>query len=529
MGQTAHHREFDAARLRLKGDLDAVRRTLGRRSLAAFGRLYFPHLFKLPDSDLHRDLYGLLETTPAQRGQRLAIAAPRGSAKSTVVSGVYLLWSLCHATEQYIVILSATADQAAGFLDLVKDELATNHQLREDFPEVCEPLGRKPRPERWRKDEIITRTGIRISALGAGQRLRGRKHGPDRPTLIVLDDIEHVNNTETPEVRRKLDRWFRRTVLRCGTSTTNIIMVGTIQHYDALLAKVVDPKQFPTWRGCVYRSIVRWSPAKELWETWTNLFHGRGEWADHTGPAAAKAFCAQHREAMLADTEVLWPVAEPYEYLMEMREGDGHLSFDAEMQNEPVNPAECLFQPEDIVYWDQAWPNEGALFAAIGDHARIVGACDPSLGKSGSDYSAIITLLQDTRTRQLYVLDADIRRRLPNQTIEDIIAHHQHRRYDRFVVESNGFQELMVNQLQDRARKAGQSLPIRMVTHQRDKRARIQNLHPHVHSGALQFNTHHHELLEQLRFYPKASHDDGPDALEMAATLAISRPPLEVA
>lgn len=518
------------ARLHAHEQLVVQRRDLGRQSLRAFAHLFFPHLLRAPDGQLHRDLYALLQPTPEQRGLRLAVAAPRGHAKSTLVSGVYVLWCICFHLEQYIVLLSDTADKAAMFLDLIKAELATNTRLREDFPEVCEPLGRKPRPERWRKEEIITRTGLRVTALGAGQRLRGRKHGPDRPTLLVLDDIENEDNTETPEARRKLENWFAKTVLKSGTPRTNVIVVGTIQHYDALLATLVDPVRSPAWTSRVYRAIVHWSPATDLWETWTNLYHRRTELDGHTGPQAAQAYFVQHREAMLANTEVLWPELEDYEQLMIMRESEGHQSFDSEKQNEPVNAADCLFQPEDFVYWDEQWPNEEALRTAVGADGWMIGACDPSLGrhKTHGDYSAIVTILRNMHTGHLYVLDADIARRTPDRTIDDILVYHGQRRYDCFAVETNSFQQLMADELRRRGNARGLYVPIEEVRHTTDKVARIQGLQPLVKSGTLQFSKRHRLLLEQLRLFPKAPHDDGPDALEMAVDRAHSRQPVYV-
>ncbi|MBU0640031.1 MAG: hypothetical protein KKB50_14285, partial [Planctomycetes bacterium] len=55
-----------------------------------------------------------------------------------------------------------------------------------------------------------------------------------------------------------------------------------------------------------------------------------------------------------------------------------------------------------------------------------------------------------------------------------------------------------------------------------DKLARIQSLQPLVRSGTLQFSRKHAVLLEQMMLFPKAAHDDGPDALEMAVAAARS-------
>jgi hypothetical protein len=124
---------------------------------------------------------------------------------------------------------------------------------------------------------------------------------------------------------------------------------------------------------------------------------------------------------------------------MLMRESEGPASFDSEKQNEPVNPADCLFLEEEFHYWDDRWASPEELIAAVGKNACWIGACDPSLGKSRkhADDSAIITLLRDSSTGTLYVIDADIQRRKPNLIIENVLIYQRLRRYTKFALESN--------------------------------------------------------------------------------------------
>ncbi|MCH8316556.1 MAG: phage terminase large subunit [Planctomycetes bacterium] len=58
------------------------------------------------------------------------------------------------------------------------------------------------------------------------------------------------------------------------------------------------------------------------------------------------------------------------------------------------------------------------------------------------------------------------------------------------------------------------------ITHTSDKLGRIQSLQPMISSGMVRFSRHHRVLLDQLRQFPMAAHDDGPDALQMAVELA---------
>ncbi len=110
-------------------------------------------------------------------------------------------------------------------------------------------------------------------------------------------------------------------------------------------------------------------------------------------------------------TRVLWPKCEDYYTLMTVRASEGRASFDSEKQNEPVNPEDCYFQESDFQYWDDEYDSVEHLIDAINGRYVIVGACDPSIGRQGrrGDDSAVISILRDTQSGHLYVIDADIR------------------------------------------------------------------------------------------------------------------------
>jgi predicted phage terminase large subunit-like protein len=89
-------------------------------------------------------------------------------------------------------------------------------------------------------------------------------------------------------------------------------------------------------------------------------------------------------------------------------------------------------------------------------------------------------------------------------------------RFSVFGVEANHFQEMMVNDLRRRAKDADVKLPVKQINNRSNKQSRIANLEPEVTQGRIQFCRRHQLFLDQLRQFPFAAHDDGPDALEMA-------------
>ena len=203
-----------------------------------------------------------------------------------------------------------------------------------------------------------------------------------------------------------------------------------------------------------------------------------------------------------------------------MKVSEGEASFNSEEQNEPINPEDCLFNDEWFDYYN---PHE----IDFSNGFEFFGFVDPSLGKSKkSDYSAIITIAKETATGYMYVEDADIERRHPDKIITDVIekafriGKQYKARYKVFGAETNQFQWFLKEQLAKASAKAEVYLPIQEVNQTTDKVLRVQTLQPDVKNKYLKFNRQHKKLLEQLRYFPMADHDDGPDALESCRTLA---------
>lgn len=521
-------------RLAIASDAEALRsarRQLGRESIEAFARLYLSAHFVLPPSRMHREMFAALLNATSTRGIRSAIAAPRGHAKTTVISVAYVLWCACYGHEPFIVLVSNTGDQAEDLLTAVKHELESNERILSDFPRVAEPFDRRPQPTRWRRREIITRSGVKILALGAGQKIRGRKHRENRPTLIIADDIENEEEVRSADQRENKLAWFQKALLKAGVAArTNVIIVGTILHYDSLLARLIGSEsgntEFPGWSVARYQAVESFAERADLWARWEAIFATREEFDGATGLDAALAFYTANQVELEKGTKVLWPERESYLQLMELRIKEGRASFDSEKQNEPVDPDSCYFREEQFVYWDEKFESDADLCRQLGRGASVYGACDPSLGGGRlRDDTAIITLLYDRESKVYYVLDADIKSRKPKEIIDTILQYHKIRRYEGFAMETNQFQVVLAKELKNASMDTKHPLRVKEVNHTTDKVARIQSLEPLISAGRVRFSRRHRQLIDQLRQFPKAAHDDGPDALEMAvAVTRIGRP-----
>lgn len=502
--------------LAIRSELSQQRRQLGASSPEAFSRIYLTAHCVSAFSRMHTEVFKKLATLTENRSSRLAIAAPRGHAKSTIVSLAYVLWSVLYGKERFVLLVSATREQVVLLLKTIKDELQQNSLLLEDFPKICIPKGVPGQPKPWRDNRILLPNGAMISAYGAGQGLRGAKNESHRPGLIIVDDIENYELVISEEQRQKLKDWFTGTLLHSGHPGTNVVVVGTVLHHDSLLANLINPDLNHGWTGMLYKAVEEFSDHPNLWDKWSGIFRAREEFNGQTGSEAARQYYESKATSMDQGVRVLWPERESYYDLMVMREREGQAAFQSEKQNEPIDPEQCIFNEQNFHYWDDEYNDVEHLLKALGD-GYFFGACDPSLGRrtGRGDYTAILIVFvpEDSQTR--YVIVADISRRSPDQTIEQIIRYAKMYDLLGFIVESNHFQEVMVDNLRRRVQELNVALPFYPLSNRSNKQSRIASLEPAINQGLIRFYRCHQLLLDQLRQFPLGRHDDGPDALEM--------------
>ncbi|MEW5728296.1 MAG: phage terminase large subunit [Pseudomonadota bacterium] len=487
-------------------ELDGFDRTeAGRRERVArserdfgfFCQTYFPHFGRAEYSAFHQWIFSELPLVIAsQDGQREAIAAPRGNAKSTYITQLLTLWAVMFRKRRYPVILSDAIEVAAMMLEGIKAELEANPRLAFDYPDL---VGEGPV---WQIGTIVTRNGAKIQAAGAGKRIRGARHGAQRPDLVIFDDIENDDNVKSPEQRDKREDWIDKAIEPLGPpdGSMHIIYVGTVLAPDAVLARKL---KHPMWRATKFKAVIGYPDRMDLWDQWEETLRNDGR-------EAAEAFYRTNHADMEAGAVVLWPAVQPFKRLMEIRLRIGRKAFNSEYQNTPM-AEDAVFGR--FVYWVQQVPRW-----------IFVGALDPSLGKNNKarDPSAILIGGFDREEGRLDVVEASIRRRLPNVIISDAVALQRQYRCLMWFVESVQFQEFLRTQLMKEAVRQGVPFPARAVIPHADKVLRIESLQPPMDDGLIRLHASQTTLIEQLEGFPEADHDDGPDCLEMLWTGAVT-------
>ncbi len=461
----------------------------GGEGFEFFLKTYLPHYVKGEDSLFHRAIFDLAPTIlTAQTGKREMLIAPRGSSKSTHMSLGFALYCIIMRRTRFCLEVCDVYAQAALLIEAIKAELTTNPRLQTDFPEAC-GQGRV-----WREGEIVTRQNIRVRGLGAGQKLRGLRHGPHRPDLMFFDDIENDEAVRSPDQRDKLEAWINRAALKVGPpdGSMHVLWVNTILHWDAV---TVREAKKPAWRVTKFQAIIQFPNRMDLWEEFEEVYHNDGE-------EEARAFYAVRKAEMDEGAQVNWPAMQPLVWLMLQRAG-GHDSFATEYQNQPISEGNPFAK---LVFWTQP-QREWIHFGAI----------DPSLGgkKKGRDPSAILIGGFDRLSGKMDVVEASIRKRLPDLIIADTIALQREYRCLLWFVESVQFQEFLRTSLMVEAAKQGVGISAVPIIPAADKNLRIERLQPPIAAGLIRLNPTQTTLIEQLQQWPNGAHDDGPDTLDM--------------
>ncbi|MBF0388435.1 MAG: hypothetical protein HQL20_11420 [Candidatus Omnitrophica bacterium] len=479
-----------------------------RHSLALFMKTYLPEHCSRKLEYFHLEIIRALEEATFKRNMKIALVSPRGYGKSTIVSLAYPLWCLAYGHEAYIVILSSTQVRARDIFDNIRAEVAGNELLRRAVPHLFD------QPAKWKNGYAMTAGGIKVIATSVDSEIRGLRNRESRPSLVINDDIETSKNTYSLESRQKFHKKFAKEVLKLGDTKTNVILCGTMLSQDSLQGKIHKKKDFHGWITIRHKSVIEFSTRVDLWEQWSLIYRGLGNFNGFSGWDAARMFFESRKAAMLQGTRVLWEAYEDYYTLIVQKEEIGDIAFYSEKQNDPKEGGNLYFDSKGIVRWDDEGIVESGLFHK---HAVLIGAADFGYSqKASADYSVISTVLLDTKTNIIYVLDSVGDQWPYDILVKQVVDMHRKRKYARFVVEANGAQ-VWFKEADELKRN---HIEVQEIVHTETKHNRLMSLFLSIQNGSVKLSKHHIALWEQLTSYPHCAHDDYIDSLAMAVSAA---------
>lgn len=422
----------------------------------------------LPFSPMHKEIAKQLLDPNIKR---LALAAPRGHAKSTLVSFFNILHAALYKRKKNIVIVSASEALAVSFLRRIKTELEFNPKIQILFG--------PQKSEKWSETEIILSNGVAIHAKGRGAQLRGLISGANRPDYIVLDDIEDEELVRSEIRRADLEQWFNSTVIpTVAPKLGQIVLIGTILHQDSLLNSVLT---------------------------------------------TYKDFTTAKYSALDENDQPIWPEKFTKKFLNKIR--DSYIarhqlpSFYMEYMNDPSPVESAVFHDRDFQFYNpDHMPDRRTLTVEV--------SIDLGGGstKKGGDYTAIV-VTGTSRNNKVYVLEV-IAEQMGTDTDRLInLMFEVNSRYtpQTMFVEKTMATNFILATLETEQLNRGQYMPIKLITPPRGagKRAgmsdakfqRISALAPQVRAGNILFLPNQHRLFKEAYDFPRGKHDDVLDAL----------------
>jgi predicted phage terminase large subunit-like protein len=429
-----------------------------------------------PIPDVHREWWALCMSEYPQ----VAIAAPRGHAKSTCITFAYTLFILLTKRSQHLLLLGSNEALASAFLHDIKAELNENEALRRDF-------GLERLIKETETDLIVELTGahkFRIVVKGAGQRMRGLKWERKRPDTCVFDDMEDEEMVLNEGRREKFRRWFYGTVRPILRGGGKIRGVGTIIGFDSLLERMMPSEKSA-------------QTVKEPLRVYSS---------DPKGWASIKYRAHSHDFA-----EILWPEQRNAEDLKKIRSEYAAMGmldiYGQEYLNDPIDPTTAYFRQQDFIAMKPADFETRKAYYAAGDLA--IGENDRSaytvLVVGGLDNDGFLNIVDVRRGR----LDGE-------QIVDEIFSIHARWDEQMFRLESENIEKAIGPFLYRKMDETGVYINISSKAPTKDKDKRAQSIRARMRAGKVRFNKEaewYADFEEELLKYPKAPFKDQVDAI----------------
>lgn len=456
-----------------------IKRTLkSKRHLHIFGRYFFPEVIK-GKSDVpgcHMDLLAELSTT-----KHSGIIFPRGFAKSTWEK-IDTIHDIVYNLEPVILYIGVTLTDAKFHFNSIKNELDGNDLLIAIFGHL-RSIATSDTAVKWNDSHFRTSNGVDCVARGSCKG-RGVNINGQRPTKIILDDIENDELVRSSERRIKLHEWLVKVIFPSKDKVRGKIkMIGTLLHEHCELT------QFHEKHGGIKRKAIE-------------------------------------------DGKSIWPNYWSLDDLEKERDSMGTRAFMQEYMNEPSS--------SDLANINHLWIDDHvySTLPKMNNIKKVI-TIDPQAGETGlSDEYAITVVTWDKISPHRYVEEQIAGRGSKLKQCKDLVlAWHRHRdRCGRVGVEKilgqvAVFQlviawknrEIEIDGLEH---IADRNIPISAINPGgKDKVTRLEKHEPSFERGEIHLRPEMKTLRDQILFLGSKylEHDDRADSLVMALDLSFKQ------
>lgn len=346
--------------------------------------------------DFHREMMEW-----QQANDEGVLLAFRGAAKTIYCNTAYCIWAILKNPDVAILLAADAAEQAKTFLRDVKGHFERNEKLRAIFGDYVSGASK------WADNEITVnkRQKIRkestITCIGTETVLPGRHFD-----IIIGDDLVTEDNARTEAQREKLKTFFYKTLMPC------------------LSPRMTCGGAFKGAHGRLYVIGTRYHE---------NDLYGWLQKNDFEDSTKIIGVLDEHDQSIWED---MFPTARMHKLRT------GHLSvFETQYMCVAGKMLGGIFNQDHFEYYEDL-PRNAFVWQGV----------DLAAGqKVHNDCFAHATVAIQKQTKEIYLIDF-AQRKLPFPRQVDLIAakYNDHPETVRVVIEANGYQLVMTQQLKDK-------------------------------------------------------------------------------
>lgn len=396
---------------------------------------------------------------------------------SVLVIRAHTMYRLVFPSEAYnfIVIIMANQTLASARLKDIIADYKSNPKLCANLVEVKKD--NEKTFEAVVKDIYGKPINVRIDAYGKGSSVRGLLHGETRPKLIIIDDPQDLEDSNSEGVLEKDYNWFLSDIIFLGQKS-RIFMIGNNLGESCLIERVIANKEY-------------------------------------------LGFDTQ-RLPILYEGESQWPSKYTLEFIDRERETFEKLgkidTWYRERMCESISPDSQLFKEEyfKVFSWSDLKIPQLNIFITV----------DLAISqKKTADYTSIM-VVGVNQDNHWFLLDCSYGRYDPTQTIEEIFRLVGKWNPQKVGVEKVAYQAAMSHFLEKEMPRRNMFFTIEQLRAARRKEERIAALQPRFAAGAIWRPTDAgawwEEMKGELLAFPNGIHDDLIDSLAYVEQIAVS-------
>jgi len=407
-----------------------------------------------------KKLYEVLEG----KCRRLIINVPPRSGKTELITKCFPIWAMGKRPDLQVIATGYSTSLTQTFSNEARQ------YYQSDAYRMVFPRSPRLKIDQNTKEWWMNEAGGSYYATGTGGSITGRG-----ANIFLIDDPLKPDEADSDVKRTGINNWFSNTVTSRlnNPSEDAIIIIMQRTHENDLCGYQIE-----------------------------KMTEGTGvKWDIISLPAICEKEDEYRKEGESLQEDRL-PIA-----ILEEMQRSNPVHFSCQYQQNPIAKESQEFHEEWFRYYDRA-PLGGRVFTAV----------DPAFSKKKTaDYTSIVTgsFVGD----ELYLLEITHGRFTPDVLEDKILYHAKKWRPEKVGVEAIAAQSMIGFSLRNRFRKEAVFTDVEDLRQPDKKETKIRRLIPLYRNGQIYHTTDMRELESQLMKFPRGTHDDVADSVQMLFSL----------